>query len=181
VSPTNIGTGGPTGVDDNYLRLTSIGGSGGGSRLTALNVDWSGNWLAAGITHVRMDANNFGNSDVMLRLLFEDPMGAAPTNMAISANGVLLAAGSGWQSLEFDLFGPSGLLALFGSVDAVLTNTTVFRIVHSSTASFPGEPVIAQIGVDNITAVSTVVPEPSSMVLFAVGALTLMIVRRRTG
>jgi hypothetical protein len=41
--PVNVPTGGPAGVDDNYLLLSAIGGVGAGNRLTAINVSqWGG-------------------------------------------------------------------------------------------------------------------------------------------
>src|SRR3954447_19404395 len=50
VPPTNIPTGGPAGVDDNFLQLTALGGDGPGSRLSSFNLSrWSGDYLAAGI------------------------------------------------------------------------------------------------------------------------------------
>lgn len=176
--PANIPTGGPAGVDDSYLQLTSLGTSTSGGRLTAINTDWGGNWLASGITHVRFNAINFGNTDVTLRLLVEDATAGPPTNVAASS-GLVLNAGSGWQSLEIDLFGPSGLTALLGTVDDALTNATIIRLYHSNALAFPGEPIAAQIGLDNIRAVGAAVPEPSPAWLLAVGAIGLAYRRRR--
>lgn len=53
-------------------------------------------------------------------------------------------------------------------VDATsaLTNTTFFRIYHSASGDFPGEPVAASIGVDIIQAA---VPEPTTTALVLVG------------
>ena len=178
VQPTNIATGGPAGADDNFLRLTSLGGDGAGSRLMALNADWSGNWLAAGITHVRFNAINFGTTDLTLRLIVEDPIPGPPQNIAASS-GVLLASGSGWQSIEIDLFGPSGLTALLGTVDGALTNATIIRLYHNSTLDFPPQPIAAQLGIDNFTAIAAEVPEPSVMMLLAAGMAALALYRRR--
>ena len=78
--PANVATGGPAGTGDNFLRLTAVGGPGGsapapGSRLAATNFggQWAGSYTAAGITHIRLDANNLGTSQLFLRLVFENP------------------------------------------------------------------------------------------------------------
>jgi hypothetical protein len=177
--PTNVATGGPAGLNDNFLRLNSLGTPGPGGRLMVLNPGgWAGNYLAAGITSIRLDARNFGNTDVFLRFLVEDAMNAPPTNVAISAVPVVLAAGGGWQSIEFPLFGASGLTAVMGSVAAALGTTTIVRIFSSETLTAEPAPLAATVGLDNITAVSTV-PEPSTAVLLGTGALGLLLARRR--
>ena len=90
-------TGGLAGLNDNFLLLNSVGGQGPGSRLMTLNpVFWGGNYLTAGITGIRMDVRNFGQTDVFLRFLLEDPTNGPPSNVAMSAKPILLAVGSGW-------------------------------------------------------------------------------------
>ena len=99
--PENIPSGGPAGVDDNYLLLTAVGGNGPGNRLTVINASqWAGDYLAAGITGIWMDVNNFGNTDLALRLLVADPLGGPPTNVAFSTDPIVVPAGSGWQAGE---------------------------------------------------------------------------------
>jgi len=174
--PVNVPTGGPAGADDNWLQLTSIGGGGAGSRLVAINFDgqWAGSYAGAGITSIQMQVNNLGNTDLALRVYFEDPDTGPPTNTAISTLPVLLPVGSGWTSVAFPI-AAGDLTALTGSVDAVLANATAIRIVHSATASYPGEAIVAQLGVDNIRTV----PEPGVSALLACGLLTLAAARRR--
>ena len=47
--PANITTGGPAGVNDNFLMLTATGNPGAGGRLAVLNESqWQGNYLALG-------------------------------------------------------------------------------------------------------------------------------------
>jgi len=130
---------------------------------------WAGDYLAAGITAIELDAANFGNSDLALRLLFEDPAGGPLLNEAASASALLLPAGSGWVHLTFPIQ-PGDLTPLFGSVDAVLANTTVLRLYHSPTAVFPGPSLVASLGVDNISAAAApVVPEPATELLVGIG------------
>jgi len=185
--PTVIATGGPGGLGDAYLRLTAVGGGGAGGRLVAFNFspDWAGNYVTAGINAIRMNAINLGTTDLFLRFLVEDPSvdptaPAPPSNIAISATPVFLAAGGGWQTVEFPLFGPNGLIAVLGNATTALSNATFVRILHSPVPAPGGElnpppPVIGSLGVDNISAV----PEPSTVALFATGALGLLVASRR--
>src|SRR5687768_4371857 len=70
VPPTNIPTGGPGGSTDRYLHIAATGGSGAGSRLTAINgTQWTGNYLTAGVNAISIDVNNLGTTDLSLRLL----------------------------------------------------------------------------------------------------------------
>ena len=74
--PVNVTSGGPEGLADNYMLMTSSGLAGPGGRLVALNpAQWAGDYVAAGIRKISMDVNNLGSTDLFLRLLFEDPMG----------------------------------------------------------------------------------------------------------
>lgn len=176
--PANVSSGGPGGVDDNYLRLTSLGTLGAGGRLSAINLaQWSGDYLNSGVQAIRMDLNNFGNSDLFLRLLFADPIPGPPQNQAVSTDAVFVPGGSGWVSILFPI-GPADLTSTLGSVEAALGNVTELRLFHSPTAVFPGPPVTAQLGVDNIQALGVArVPDIAStsmLLCFAILALALV-------
>jgi hypothetical protein len=183
--PANISTGGPGGADDNYLQLTSLGGTGAGSRLSVLNLDarWTGDYLAAGINAITMDLINLGINDLALRLVFEDPTVGPPTNVAFSTDAVLLPAGGGWTRVTF-LIDPGSLTAGLGDITAALTGTTAIRLYHSPTPNFPNPvfpipAVVAQLGVDNIRAAA--VPEPVTFVLagISLAGLAAGAIRRR--
>lgn len=180
--PANVPSGGPGGFDDNYLQLTSVGGAGAGSRLVAINLgQWAGDYTAAGVTHIEMSVRNLGSTDLALRLLFEDPAGGPPTNVAISSDAMLVPGGSDWIDIIFPV-AASDLTALTGSVAAVLSNTTALRILHSASGLFPGEPVIGQLGVDDIAARAIVeVPEPAAMALLGFAIVGIAGLRRRRG
>lgn len=174
--PQNIADGGPAGIGDNFMRLTAIGGGGAGSRLTAANAfgAWAGDYSSAGITGIRMDLRNSGATDLLLRLAFENPNGGPPTDLAVSAVGIELPAGSGWMSVLFPIH-PAALTPQFGSAADALSTTTVLRLFHGPDPEFPGPALTAMLDVDNITAV----PEPATWVLWAGGALLLAAHRRR--
>lgn len=163
--PSVTATGGPTGAGDAYLLLQADGGGGPASRLAVQNTDqWSGNYLAAGITGISMDVFNFGPSSVSLRLLFDGDDGTSQAR-AWSAVPLVVPAGSGWQRLVFPIL-PSDLRAAAGgNVNLALSSAYSLRLYHGVNASFPGGAIVATLGVDNITAV----PEPSAAVLLGLG------------
>jgi hypothetical protein len=173
VPPHVVFGGGPAGAGDNYLLITAIGGSDAGSRLVAINVaQWAGNYLTSGISGITMDLINLGNSDLNIRLLLEDPMGGPPVDEAVSTNGFFLPTGGGWTHAFFPI-SSSDLTAVDGSVNAVLANTTLLRIINSPTAT-DATTVVGVLGVDNITAV----PEPATWLPLTAG-LVVLAVRRR--
>jgi hypothetical protein len=177
--PTNAPTGGPAGVDDNFLLLTSIGGAGAGSRLAVINpLQWAGDYLAGGVGSISMDLINLGSTDLSLRLLFEDPVAGPPTNVAVSTTPILLAAGTGWMHATFYI-GLADLTALVGDTSAALSGTTTLRLIHSDVIGFPGPSIVASLGVDNVTAeAGASVPEPASLLLIGAGVAAAWARRR---
>jgi hypothetical protein len=178
--PVNIPTGGPAGADDNFLLLTSVGGTGPGSRLSVINfaAQWAGDYLAADVGVIQMDLRNFGGSDLTLRLLIANPLGGPPTDFAFSTVPRLLPAGGGWTRVAFPI-APTDLTAGLGDVNAALTTATELRLYHSVDPAFPGGEIVAQLGVDNIRAL---VPEASTAtqaVVLGLTALGMGFLRRR--
>jgi hypothetical protein len=175
----NQPTGGPAGADDNFLDIDS-----GGFLLGAFNLtQWSGDYGAAGVASVRLDANNAGPDEVSLRLtVFTAGCGPGMLNCTAwtSNDAAVLPAGSGWQTVEFPL-AEADMTQVVGSDTLADTLANVQRILlrHDPTApSPPGtlETVDAVLGIDNVTAL----PEPATAPALAAGGwLVLRLARRR--
>jgi hypothetical protein len=171
--PKNIASGGPAGVDDNYLLLTATGAGGPGGRFAAFNLaQWAGDYLAAGINTITMDVSNFGNEDLALRLLFADPLMGPPSNLAISTEAILVPAGSGWVSVSFPI-DPASLTGGLGTVENALSGATELRLFHSPALGFPGPNIATSLGVDNIAAPAAV-PEPGAGLALGIGTLAFL-------
>jgi hypothetical protein len=176
--PTELG--GPGGPLDPYLSIVSTGTGGPGSRPSAQNFDeWSGNYLAAGITHIFMAVRNFGSTDLSLRLLFVDFEAMAPVNAAFTTDAVFVPGNSDWQTVRFAV-SQSELTGFLGSANGALSNTDEFRIFHNPDPSFePGNlpALAANLGVDNLEAAA--IPEPAAWTLLVSGMALVCVARRR--
>src|SRR5205085_348091 len=164
--PLNVATGGPAGLNDNFMRLTSNGGSAGGKLVVFNSNQWTGNYTAAGVTGIQMMVNNVGNTNLVLRLILDN---ATVGQTLGTVTGVNVPAGSGWMTVSFPLTAAnlSG-----GTVNSVLSNVTTLDLIHSPTfttsrASSPN--IVASLGVDNIRTLP--VPEPGTLALGAIGSV----------
>lgn len=181
--PVNVPSGGPEGIDDNFLQVTSLGGGGAGSRLSVISFlnQWAGNYIDAGVAAISMDVRNLGATDLSLRLAFADPVAGPPGNVAFSSAAIFLPAGGAWTSIAFPI-GVADLTAGIGSVDTALKNATELRIYHSPASNFPNPvspiPSIAAIvGIDNIQART---PDGgSTALLLGIAAAAMGVARRR--
>jgi hypothetical protein len=173
--PVNVSTGGPAGAGDNYLRLTSVGGYGAGSRLVGINVSqWQGDFITQNVLGISASVINLGVTDVSLRLYLKSDAGGG-FNDAISSAPIVLPSGSGWTNVVFPTT-VAALSSINGSAATALAALTELRILHSANGAFPGEIIVAQIGVDNLAAI----PEPNTALLIGCGLIALA-ARRRQG
>lgn len=147
--PTNQATDGPAGVDDNFLRYTSNGGSNQGSKMIILNTEsrWSGNFTSAGIVRIKMDVR-VSTADLDLRVALTGSGGRISTT-----NAVTVTAGSGWTSIIIPIEAADMETVPGGSsVSGTLADVTEMRILSSPSPSWQGETIAATLDIDNIEA-----------------------------
>lgn len=150
--PQVVTSGGPQGAGDAYLLISSNGGSGAGSRLVVYNLDqWKGNYTDAGIQFISMYMNNFGTTDLMMRISLSGPGGNI-----WSANPVSVPHGSGWVITKFPV--QAADLTGAGDILSTLQSVTGLRILHSVSGGYKGDVVAAQLGIDDITAAEEPLP-----------------------
>ena len=144
----------PMDAANRILRIRSSGGGGAGSKLAAIALDgqWDGDYVAAEVVAIQLDAINLGSSPLFLRIVLREA-----GNTAVSKQPLQLPAPTPaedeWVRHEFSL-DPA---ALDCSGTCGLTNVTEVRIISSANGgSFRGDPILGSVGVDLITAL----PEP---------------------
>ena len=122
--PINITTDGPAGVNDNYLRVTSSGGSSAGSKLVVINItQWAGDYITAGVQSISMYIKNFGATTLSMRIGLRGPGGDF-----WSINPVVVAASNDWQPITFSIL-PANLTG-GANVNSTLSGVTSVRILH---------------------------------------------------
>jgi hypothetical protein len=163
-----VKTGGPSGAGDHYLEL-SADGAGSGGRLTTFNLQqWLGNYVVQGVTAIEIDLRNQGATTLSIRLGFKSQnLMNSPGYLSAP---VTLAAGSGWQHFSISIAaanmipigGPSAYNTFFS------TGIGDARIINEVGATnLNGDPIVGQLGIDNVHAV----PEPAPVALTGGGLL----------
>ncbi len=180
--PSQVSDGGPAGLGDGFLQISVDGFHLGTHNDLG---EWVGDYLAAGVTSVELDANLIaGPSDVSLRFLLFGPGGTwASTNLAPTLTD------PGWQHLSFGL-SAADLTHVTGSTNPnapdgtgiladTLSDVTLLLIRHDSfIPTIPGNHpphITATLGLDNITAI----PEPTALTLSLLGIIGLLGMGRR--
>ena len=169
VPVTNINGGGPAGAGDRYIRITADG-SGAGGRLTTFNfTTWTGDFISAGITTLEIDLLNQSAVPLSIRFAFEvELIQNAPGYLTAP---MLLPVGSGWQHFSISITA-ANVIPVGGPTpyNTFFSNIMETRIIHSvGTNDLNGDPVVGQLGIDNIHAI----PEPTVSALAASGLLAL--------
>jgi hypothetical protein len=177
---SNVPDGGPNGAGDSFLQVTSSGIGTGGSRLITFNItQWAGNYTSTGanVAEVSMDLKYISVGDPTVDVqpiriaLFNSPnlpnhpFGTLYDDTGYSSSdGVpggafMLPADGAWHHWTFSLSSsaltaiPNASLQQPPALTTELTNVPEFRILSSASPDISGDRVMAQLGIDNVTAV----------------------------
>jgi hypothetical protein len=166
---TNVPNGGPDGIGDRYLQITAAN-----SHLGTNNaVQWTGDYLAAGVGKIRFFLNNTGINPLALRISVFGPGGTFTTT-----DETWLDPGTGWVVVDFVLDSASlTQTSGFGTLAATLANVSTVLLRHDPdpiSASGQGNPVTGQLGIDNIRAL----PEPGVLASLGAGIAALWLAQR---
>jgi hypothetical protein len=172
-------SGGPAGAADNFLQISS-GTFDTQPKLVSFNrAQWTGSFLAAGVSGVLMDLKNFGSSSLPIRIAIREGTGGSATPGYVSTTPFTLPADGQWHQGVFFSLAADSLTGVNSPqpLNTDLANVAEFRILAATSPSLIGSTLSGQIGVDNITAV----PEPSGVVLVLTGLLVAMFRRCALG
>jgi hypothetical protein len=183
-SPVVVVGGGPLGAGDNFLRVMASGGIGPGSRMVTFNrTRWNGDFLNAGspgavVTSVAMDLKVTSGPPLKMRIAMKNGT-LQSSHGYVTTIAFDLPADSAWHHVVFGVDTASlSPVGAPGPLNTFLQNVVEFRILHSLAPDLDGDPIAANLGVDNITPVG--VPEPSALVLAGLGVLALARRRRNS-
>lgn len=148
--PVVIPTGGPTGLNDAFMRATSDGVGGPGGRQVVFNrSQWSGDFTTAGIESVSVDILNENNDPMSVRLGLAQ---STNTNRFVTPAQVV-PADQQWHTVVFDV-SDGAMIGVEGSLTQaqVLVSVAEMRILVNPNVDWAGSVVNSSMGLDNIQA-----------------------------
>lgn len=169
--PFSAADSGPSGTGDFAIEEVSSGGPVAGGRMVIFNrVQWTGDYIAEGVTAIQIDMFSLALTDLPMRLAVENSL----LKRQGSVNAQILPGDGQYHTLTFNInpidFGSIGT----STFEEVLSDVVTLRILSAQTGpAWMGDAINSAILLDNIRAV----PEPSSLGLLASGGL--LIARRR--
>ncbi len=164
-NPINIPDGGPMGAGDAFMQLESHGGAGPGSKLAAYNLtSWFGNFASIGVRKINVDLRNQGATALDMRIVLFGSNGDR-WNSTVAQH---LEPGTWWVNATFVLSASTmNRVAGFGTFDEAFVSIERTMLRHSTSSnSSGGTPVVAQLGVDNVSARPGDPVTPSSFSVF---------------
>jgi hypothetical protein len=171
--PTVVPSGGP--VDDGAFLTYNSDGSGNTGRMLIANSDqWSGDYLAAGVSAITFDVQNLNTAQTLnLRVALGTSTNSRSGDWFASTLSVDIAPTTDWTQITLPITaGDLTSVVGAGTASDVLSSVVAIRILSSAAPSARGDQIAASISVDNITAT----PEPASAILVA---SALLLIRRR--
>ncbi|HSZ57777.1 MAG TPA: hypothetical protein VK797_19090 [Tepidisphaeraceae bacterium] len=171
--PFVVATGGPQGADG-FLEVPTTGTTGSGARINFFNQSqWTGNYVAAGVTQITAEIADFGATPLYMRIAFQDAFGTEYG----STNYDFVPADGQWHPVSFDLT-PAGLTLLQGgeTAEQALTTVGILRVLsNAEMPSYRGDVIPNVMGMDEVAAV----PEPAPPTFVGAVAAVLLCRRRR--
>ncbi len=165
-TPPERRLGGPGGATDGYMHITAATTNQQGSRVSSDNdVDWIGNYNAAGVTALSIDFKNFSNVTLDMRVVV-----FSGNSRWTALTPFILAPNQNWTTAVFQL-DAAHMKQVQDTVSLATTLSNVDRLMfrHDINGSAGGSPIDAQAGYDNIRALP--VPEPATLAVLAFGGI----------
>lgn len=173
--------------DNPYLRIKADG-IGKFGRMITFNweTEWTGNYISAGVTGLRLDLANMSTADdLFLRLAIGNR--ASPQQSGgtwwVSKNAISVPLGSDWKSLFLPI--AESEMVVVGNIMGQSDNESFadtfsgIQNIRILSAAVPlgatGDNFFGDVGIDNIA----LVPEPTTLPMMVIGTVMLMLHRKR--
>lgn len=153
----NIATGGPLGLNDNFLRVQSPAN---GQLVTFNKAQWQGDYYknnaSSRIKFISMDVRNSGSNIIFLRLAFTNDNWTGTDPIFCSTNAIAVIPGEGWTTINFPIVENAMTnISTQQGYTSVFSNVTELRILHNDSPAWDSDPIEATLDIDNIMARST--------------------------